>query len=655
MTVTYKPLIYAIDTSGITGGTVTASVNGDPTPVTSAHYNDTVTLMAIPDNGYVLSSLTYTPSGGVANEITTTLVDDKYLGSFTMPAAGVTVDAAFAMSIGYEGLYIYLDEDLVFDDETPVFAYTGEAVEPEVSVTRWVETDNGWEEAALVQGTDYTVAYTNNTGSPDEVTDAAVTLTGIGEYGETKTIPFRISPYNLGNCKATVPNPEWQGDEYYIGWFFELEDHGGIVVKDNAGNTLDYYHYDEASGKMVGDYIYAGTESLEPEKYEENGEWYGDLNCAHQGESCRVTLEGCGDWAGTLTADIVISPPATEGDGWSFEAGVLSITGSAAMTQQNSFSAYPWYQYSSYITDIVIDEGITSVPKAAFGGSSNVNPYPNVKTVTLPTTLTDIGECAFAYCSLETINLDYVETIESQAFNQCGNLSIVVPAMAKHADDIADTVKSIDEFAFEACGKVTFAIVIGDTENGTVTATVNNSAVEAAAVNAAVALIIAPAEGCKLESVTYTPVGDNAEEITADAETGAYAFTMPRRPVIVNAVFVAEFGTPDFTLPAGTTTIEASAFEGVEEMTVMDAHTCTFIGKDAFKDCTELKQIKLPKDCAIHDAAFDDQKIYVFAPAGGTTEAYCASRENLIFVAEDTDETLESSTGDSGPVYVFPK
>ena len=652
VTVSYKPFIYGLSAIITGSGGVTFTVNGDP--VTQAATDAIVTLTVTPDDGYALESLTYIPAGGNPTDIAMTLGNDgKYTGTFTMPAAVVTVDAAFIKSIA--GLNIELDEEPVYDDETQVFAYTGKAVEPEVSVTRWVQTDNGWEEVALVQGTDYTVTYTNNTGSPDAVTDAAVTLTGIGEYGETKTIPFRISPFNLADCKATVPNPTYN-DGYFIGYFYDgswNDNHGGIVVKDNAGNTLDYYHYDEASGKMVGDYIYAGTESLDyPDKYTD------DL-CTHVGESCRVTLKACGDWAGTLTVDIVISPPAAEGVGWSFEAGVLSITGSGAMTPQNTFSAYPWYQYSSCITDIVISEGITSVPKAAFGGSSNVNPYTNVKTVTLPTTLTDIGECAFAYCSLETINLDYVETIESQAFNQCGNLSIVVPAMAKHTDDIADTVKSIDEFAFEACGKVTFAIVIGDTENGTVTATVNNSAVEAAAVNAAVTLIIAPAEGCELESVTYTPVGDNEEEINADAETGAYTFTMPRKPVIVNAVFTVllpDFGIPDFTLPSDLKTIEASAFEGVEEMTVVDAHACTFIGKDAFKDCTELKQIKLPKDCAIDPDAFSGcGTVYVFAPAGGNTEAYCGNHGNLIFVEENEDVPLESFEGGSGPVYVLPK
>ena len=469
------------------------------------------------------------------------------------------------------------------------------------------------------------VAFAGWTGSNGEIPQTGITV----PKGSTGSLSYTAHwCKDFTACTASVPNPTYH-DGYYIGYFYDgswNENHGGIVVKDPEGNELVYNT----------DYYYAGTESLDyPDLYTD------DL-CTHVGERCRVTLEGCGDWTGTLTADIIILPPHHEGDGWSFDAGVLNITDPGAMSRQNSFLDYPWYAYSGYTTDIVIGEGITAVPYAAFGGNNNLNPYTNVKTVTLPTTLTDIGECAFAYCGLETINLDYVQIIESQAFNRCGNLNIIVPAMAKSTGGTADTVKDIDEFAFDACGKVTFAIVTGDTEYGTVTAMVDNSAVEAAAVSAAVTLAVMPAEDCELKILTYTPVGGEEQEITSDAETGAYFFTMPRKPVIVNAVFKPVFGTPDFILPADTTTIGKSAFEGDTEMTVVDAHSVTFIDEQAFKDCDELKQIRLPKACDIAPDAFSGREtVYVFAPAGGSTQAYCDLETNpCVFVEEEetTDE-----------------
>ena len=86
---------------------------------------------------------------------------------------------------------------------------------------------------------------------------------------------------------------------------------------------------------------------------------------------------------------------------------------------------------------------------------------------------------------------------------------------------------------------------------------------------------------------------------------------------------------------AQLTTIEDSAFEGITGMTVVDASHCTKIGKDAFKGCSGLTQIRLPKDCAIHDDAFAGlDRVYVFAPKGGSTEEYCndPSHDNLVFV-----------------------
>ena len=69
---------------------------------------------------------------------------------------------------------------------------------------------------------------------------------------------------------------------------------------------------------------------------------------------------------------------------------------------------------------------------------------------------------------------------------------------------------------------------------------------------------------------------------------------------------------PDFTMPAQLTEIGESAFEGLSEMKVVDAHSCATIGKDAFKG-TGLARIRLGIDCDIDAEAFGNRKIYVFA------------------------------------------
>ncbi len=68
--------------------------------------------------------------------------------------------------------------------------YTGSAIKPAVAVT------DG--ETALVEDTDYTVTYKNNT----KAGTATVTITGTGNYGGTTSATFKINPKAIS--KATV-------------------------------------------------------------------------------------------------------------------------------------------------------------------------------------------------------------------------------------------------------------------------------------------------------------------------------------------------------------------------------------------------------------------------------------------------------------------
>ena len=93
------------------------------------------------------------------------------------------------------------------------------------------------------------------------------------------------------------------------------------------------------------------------------------------------------------------------------------------------------------------------------------------------------------------------------------------------------------------------------------------------------------------------------------------------------------FGPAAFTLPAALKTIEESAFEGMTAVTVVDAGQVTAIGPNAFQGCTNLTQIRLPKTCEINSSAFSGcGTVYVFAPAGGTTETSCDRIKNCVFV-----------------------
>ncbi len=111
-----------------------------------------------------------------------------------------------------------------------------------------------------------------------------------------------------------------------------------------------------------------------------------------------------------------------------------------------------------------------------------------------------------------------------------------------------------------------------------------------------------------------------------------WTLTMPAENVVIG---ITVFGPAAFTMPTAITTVEESAFEGMTAMTVVDANHCTTVGKWAFKGCTGLTELKLPKNCTIDADAFTGcGTVYIFAPGGGSTEAYCNAHENCVFVEE---------------------
>ena len=140
-----------------------------------------------------------------------------------------------------------------------------------------------------------------------------------------------------------------------------------------------------------------------------------------------------------------------------------------------------------------------------------------------------------------------------------------------------------------------------------------------------------PSEGFELGRLSCAKGGTEEDvELTLEsASEGLWTFVMPDVPVTITAVFIPPFGTATFVLPTDTTTVEESAFEGDPAITVVDASACAFIGAYAFRDCTGLTQILLPKDCAISGSAFDGctALIALYAPAGGTTQTFAEANK----------------------------
>ena len=92
----------------------------------------------------------------------------------------------------------------------------------------------------------------------------------------------------------------------------------------------------------------------------------------------------------------------------------------------------------------------------------------------------------------------------------------------------------------------------------------------------------------------------------------------------------------ELSLPLNLTKIGEAAFAGNRSIpSAYVPDTVSAIGARAFADCTNLSQLRLPKDCDIADGAFDGCTALttVTAPAGGTAEKW-AKENGCTFIAE---------------------
>ena len=184
---------------------------------------------------------------------------DTEANTFVMPNEEVWITYTSVKKMAYTT--ICLDDFDSWDD----VAYLYDASQPTVTPIVVVKDD----ETVLTEGTDYTLAITNNTGSATQMVTATVTVTGMGGYVGTNTREFRITPFNIANCeiKGTL---EAYNDGY--GVYYPLERN----VQVWNGNTQ----------------LEVGTDySLDVESAESY----------EVGQSYNATVKGTGDWGGSQT------------------------------------------------------------------------------------------------------------------------------------------------------------------------------------------------------------------------------------------------------------------------------------------------------------------------------------------------------------------
>lgn len=127
--------------------------------------------------------------------------------------------------------------------------------------------------------------------------------------------------------------------------------------------------------------------------------------------------------------------------------GLLTISGIGPMrnytaTNSSSSDQPPWWNYTSQIKEIVVEEGVTSIGDLAFNGCNNL------QTLTIPDGITYIGRSSFSSCFKQPTSIvipDSVTTIEKQAFSGSNISNISLPP----------TLKTIKDSTFDNCSYLT--------------------------------------------------------------------------------------------------------------------------------------------------------------------------------------------------------
>ena len=232
----------------------------------------------------------------------------------------------------------------------------------------------------------------------------------------------------------------------------------------------------------------------------------------------------------------------------------LTISGSGAMYDYEENNK-PWEEYENVISEVVIEEGVTSIGFYAFRDCSAL------KSVTIPTSVTEIATAAFENTGLlDVVIPGSVTSIASWLFAGCENLASVT---------IPNSVTSIGECAFKDCTSLANITI----PNG-----------------------VTRIEGWTFESCTSLTSVEIPNSVTS---IGAGAFQYSS-------------GLESVTIPSSVTSIEGWAFQYCSALTsVTIPSSVTSIGECAFRECTGLTDMVVPKSVTtIGHSAFNGAPWY---------------------------------------------
>ncbi len=272
---------------------------------------------------------------------------------------------------------------------------------------------------------------------------------------------------------------------------------------------------------------------------------------------------------------------------WDLTDGVLTISGTGAMTDYDYYSHAPWYDYRSSITSVIIEDGVTSIGFYAFQNCSSL------PSVTIPNSVTSIGGSAFSGCSsLTSVTIpNSVTSIGSGAFNNCSKLTSI---------DVASenpNYSSVDGVLFNKDKTELIQYPIG---NARTEYTISNSVTS-----------IGSDAFYNCSSLTSVTIPNSVTSIGGGAFRGCRSLTSVTIPSSVTSIggqaFAGCSSLTSVTIPNSVTSIGDYAFYECTSLTAVTiGNSVTSIGGFAFAECNSLTSVTIPNSVtSIGGYAFD--------------------------------------------------
>ena len=303
------------------------------------------------------------------------------------------------------------------------------------------------------------------------------------------------------------------------------------------------------------------------------------------------------DTAGILDVEVkkttVICPDYIELDGKKYYITILQeslfldnkIIQNLVLPSNIDVVSYQLCRGCSNLKTVTIPSGVTDIYNFAFYGCS-------LTSIALPDSLINIGYDAFSGCDFETVVLpDNVVSIDDFSFSDCSNLTAIT---------IPNSVTSIADSAFESCSGLENVYYEGTIEDW--------FNIDFADANAN-PMYYAEHLYCNNELITSVTIPNDISVLGCNTLglDDVKSVVLPNTILsISDCAFNGYCSLMSITIPDSVISIGSEAFYGCSSLaSITIPNSLIYIGSSAFSDCSSLESITIPNSVtSIADDAF---------------------------------------------------